>query len=193
MFAVVYTRATPSPGHLNYACAYVVGQENTSERGFEWCADTGCNRFITNNIEDFIPASIVDINLTVGVGNGSYCVNKQGIIVFENHLGQMNMRTNALFMPNCAQKLIPGSPFIKKGYTLSILDKQINLRAPNQSILLTGKYINGLYYFKAKIIPKKELLNRPIQKLIDSSERPSPYFKIFWFACRSSHLHRRQF
>ncbi len=67
MFAVVYARA--SLGNPNYARAYVIGQESTSERGFEWCADTGCNRFITNNIEDFLPASIVDIDLNAGVGN----------------------------------------------------------------------------------------------------------------------------
>jgi hypothetical protein len=56
MFAVVYARA--SPGNPNYARAYLIGQETTSERGFEWCADTGCNRFVTNNIEDFLPVSI---------------------------------------------------------------------------------------------------------------------------------------
>ena len=178
MFAVVYTRA--SPGNLNYARAYLIGQEGTSERGFEWCADTGCNRFITNNIEDFLPASIVDIDLNVGVGNGSYCVKQQGIIVVENHLGQVIMCTNALFMPNCAQKLMPLIPFINKGCTFSIdINKQLSLHAPDQSILLTGKEINGLYYFKAKVIPPNEFLNRPIQKAIDSSSKAASTSNYF--------------
>ena len=169
LLAAVLTKASPTTCEvkLTYASAYIIGQEGTSERGFEWCADTGCNRFVTNCLEDFLPASINDISLTVGVGNGTYVVKKQGDVIIENHCGQTIKLTNVLYMPACGKKLMPASPFINKGCKLTISTKQIDLFSPDHNVLLTGKEIDGLYYFKAKTILPEEFFNRPVQKVVE--------------------------
>ena len=168
LLAAVLTKASPTTCEVKYtyASAYIIGQEGTSERGFEWCADTGCNRFVTNCLEDFLPDSIDDIALSVGVGGGTYVVKKQGDVIIENHCGQTIKLTNVLYMPLCGKKLMPASPFIKKGCKLAISMKQIDLFSPDHSVLLTGKEIDGLYYFKAKTIPPEEFFNRPVQKVV---------------------------
>ena len=55
---------------------------------FEWCADTGTNRFVTNDRADFIPTSITKINTEVQVGNGSFTCNIQGTVLVRNPDGQ---------------------------------------------------------------------------------------------------------
>jgi hypothetical protein len=129
-------QSAPQPG---YARAYIVGQDDASPSGgLEWCAAMGSNRFITNDINDFIPSSITDINLMVGVGNGTYIVKKQGDIIVENHLGKIIKCSNALYMPKCGKKLMPASPFMRAGCKLTISLGQIDIYAPDHSILLSG-------------------------------------------------------
>ena len=38
---------------------------------YEWCSDSGTNRFVTNNSHDFLPGSIVRDPVRVAVGGGS--------------------------------------------------------------------------------------------------------------------------
>jgi hypothetical protein len=135
---------------------------------------------VTNCIDDFIPSSITDISLTIGVGSGTYVVKKQGDVIIENHLGQTIKLTNVLLLPACGKKLMPASPFIKRGCKLCLSERQIDLFSPDHTILLTGKEIDGLYYFKAKTIPPKEFVNRPVQRIV-KCETPvvhSSYFGL---------------
>ena len=54
------------------ACCYY-GSSNVSApagRLDEWVVDTGSNRFVTNDIHDFVPGSVKYVNTRVLVGNG---------------------------------------------------------------------------------------------------------------------------
>jgi hypothetical protein len=181
VFALTFTTGAPCPANDNYANAFIVGRVDTSKEDL-WVADTGYNRFITNNLDDFIPSSITDINLTVGVGNGSYCVKRQGNIVVENHLGQTILCSNALYMPHCQKKLMPANPFIKKGCKLSVYGSQVVMHSPDQSILLVGNEFDGLYYFKVRTVLPKEFATRPVTLPVNSSinsVEPSTFASYF--------------
>ena len=160
----------------NYARSYIIGQDDTSNcGGVEWCADTGTNRFVTNNIADFLPDSITDVNITVGVGNGSYVVKKQGSIVVENHLGKTILCKNALYMPSCGKKLMPATPFIRAGCSLNITNQSIQLRSPGGEVLLEGKEVDQLYYFNAKTVLPMDFLNRPTKSAPNSTYFGLPF------------------
>ena len=48
-----------------------MGQDDTSDSGgLEWVADTGTNRFVTNDLNNFLPETIKDVDINVGVENG---------------------------------------------------------------------------------------------------------------------------
>jgi hypothetical protein len=149
----------------SHARAFIIGQDDTSDSGgFEWVADTGTNRFVTNNLKDFLPETIEDVNINVGVGNGIYNVTTQGTIVIENHLGKTILCSNALYMPSCGKKLMPATPFLRNGCTLKMSLDAIELHTSDGQVLLTGKQIGELYYFKAKTIPPIQFNKRPTKQ-----------------------------
>ena len=62
---------------------YLCNQDHGSAAftDFEWSADTGPNRFVTNDRADFVPSSIVTISTKVLVGSGSYTCTTQGTVL----------------------------------------------------------------------------------------------------------------
>jgi hypothetical protein len=94
--------------------------ESAGPADFEWCSDTGTNRFVTNDENDFLPTSVTNINTKVCVGNGSYTCTKKGTVLVKSAAGQVIACTNVLYMPNCGKKLMPATQFIRKGCTLTL-------------------------------------------------------------------------
>ena len=120
---------------------------------FEWCSDTGTNRFVTNDRADFIPTSIMKISTKVAVGNGSYTCDQQGTVLIRSAAGQTIACSNVLYMPKCGKKLMPATPFVRKGCKLTLYDNdKIKLCTAEGKTVLTGKEIEGLYYFECKTI-----------------------------------------
>jgi hypothetical protein len=80
---------------------------------FEWCIDSGCNRFVTNDMHDFIPGSIKYSATNVSVGNGNTVSPCTGSVVIHSIPHNTNIQCdNVLFMPQCRKKLIPATrPF----------------------------------------------------------------------------------
>ena len=78
--------------------------------------------------------------------------------MIRNPQGQTIACSKVLYMPSCAKKLIPVTPFIRKGFTLSIFDTdQIKLLTPEGKTLLSGKEIDGLYHFECETIDPSTL------------------------------------
>jgi hypothetical protein len=126
---------------------------NATHADFEWCSDTGTNRFVTNDRADFLPTSIVTIDTKVAVGNGSYTCTQQGTVLVQSAAGQTIACSNVLYMPNCGKKLMPATPFVRKGCNLTLYDNdKIKLCTAEGKAILTGKEIEGLYYFECKTI-----------------------------------------
>jgi hypothetical protein len=124
--------------------------------GFEWCADTGTNRFVTNDLFDYVPTSIRHIDTVVNVGNGTYTCKQQGTVLVRSSTGLTIACQNVLYMPNCGKKLMPATPFVRKGCSLTLYDNnKIRLSTADKTVLLEGKEIEGLYYFKCATIRDK--------------------------------------
>ena len=84
----------------------------------EWLADPGTNRFVTNNIKDFIPGTIVYSPLNVAVGGGTTTSPCAGSILVFSLDHNITIRCDDVILPQCAKKLMPAYQFTKKGCTL---------------------------------------------------------------------------
>ena len=124
---------------------YLCNQDHGSAAftDFEWCADTGTNRFVTNDRTDFVPSSIVTISTKVLVGNGSYTCTTQGTVLIRNPAGKIIECHNTLYMPHCSTKLLPATPFVRKGCIFTLFE----LQSAEGKLIMSGKEINGLYYY----------------------------------------------
>ena len=119
------------------------------EAGYEWCSDSGTNRFVTNDARDFIPGTIVKHNTVVAVGGGTVTSTQTGtVLVKSNDHNHQIYCTNVLFLPKCAKKLMPASTFVKKGCTISYTKlNKCYLTDKKGKPIFTGKEIDGLYFF----------------------------------------------
>ena len=69
-----YAFAAPAPSHSSYvrSPSYFNDSGCKDPLELEWLADPGTNRFVTNNINDFIAGTVVYSALNVAVGGGYY-------------------------------------------------------------------------------------------------------------------------
>ena len=73
---------------------------------FEWCIDSGCNRFVTNDMHDFIPGSVKHNSTNVSVGNGNTISPCTGSVVIHSIPHDTNIQCdNVLFMPQCKKEI----------------------------------------------------------------------------------------
>ena len=127
--------------------------------GYEWCSDTGTNRFVTNDTRDFVPGTFVTVDTTVAVGGGNATSPGYGTVLIKSRdTGSTIQCNNVLLMPKCSKKLMPASTFIQKGCTLKFHDyDKVSLLGTDKEILLKGRDIGGLYYYHAETIHAKLL------------------------------------
>ena len=118
----------------------------------EWLADPGTNRFVTNNIKDFIPGTIVYSPLNVAVGGGTTTSPCAGSILVFSLDHNITIRCDdVILLPKCAKKLMPAYQFTKKGCTLEF-GTEVHLRSKEGTPILSGPEIGGLFYFRAKTL-----------------------------------------
>lgn len=73
---------------------------------YEWCADCGTNRFVTNDINDFVPGSIRREQTTVAVGGGTVISPCTGTVMVRNlDYRHIINCSDVLYLPKCAKKL----------------------------------------------------------------------------------------
>jgi len=123
----------------------------------EWLADTGTNRFVTNDTNDFIRGTVVHSPLTVAVGGGTTISPCSGsVLVFSLDHGITIRCDDVILLPKCAKKLMPAHQFTKKGCTLEF-GAGVHLRSKEGAPILSGPQIGGLFYFRAKTIQSEEI------------------------------------
>ena len=74
---------------------------NTLDRGeYEWCSDSGTNRFVTNDSSDFVPSTIKYVDTKVAVGGGHVVSNMTGTVTIRSldHKHLLHCE-NVLFIP----------------------------------------------------------------------------------------------
>ena len=101
---------------INAECFSVGGSSSAScAKGYEWCSDSGTNRFVTNDVSDFVPSTIVDIDTTVAVGGGTVVSHQSGTVMVKSlDFDHIIHCKDVLYMPTCGKKLMPAHQFIKK-------------------------------------------------------------------------------
>ena len=66
---VSYSAAAPIPQVRS--SSYFDEENSSASNEYQWVADSGTNRFVTNDINDFMPGSVVHTQTNVAVGGGS--------------------------------------------------------------------------------------------------------------------------
>lgn len=121
---------------------------------YEWCSDSGTNRFVTNDASDFVPGTVVNNETTIAVGGGTTVSNRSGTVIIDslNHQHRITC-TNVLLLPSCSMKLMPVSTFVKKGCTVTYHNTdRVHLSSAKGDTMLTGKEIDGLYFFRSRTV-----------------------------------------
>jgi hypothetical protein len=136
------------------ACCYFNSVD--AQPDYEWCSDPGTNRFVTNDLSDYVPSSIVWQSTDVAVGGGNVTSPCFGTVIIEGTEHGCTIKcANVLYIKECKKKLIPASPFIRKGCSLAYGEHdQVNLYGKNGSPMLSGCEVGGLYFFKCKTLRK---------------------------------------
>ena len=152
------------------------GQE-TPSGAYEWCSDSGTNRFVTNDITDFVPSSVIRIPTDVAVGGGTVTSPCTGTVLIKsldhNHVIECQ---DVLLLPNCAQKLLPAYQFLKKKCKLTYDgDTQtVHLVDSAKAPILSGKEIGGLYYFHCQTLRDHGLLEGRQGHQVGEPSQPQP-------------------
>ena len=135
--------------HINEA-----SYKNKDDRAqYEWCSDSGTNRFVTNNLDDFVQGSVKSVQTNVNVGGGRITSKFVGTVRVRSldhgkgtgHIIECN---DVLYIPTCGKKLMPASNFVRKGCTLKFSDlDKVHLTDKHNAPILSGKEDGGLYFF----------------------------------------------
>ena len=142
------------PYHSSYIKASVYHNSVGAATDWTWCCDSGTNRFVTNDINDFLKGTMVKHNTKVSVGGGTCISPAYGTVLVrstDSH-GRMVQCSNVLLMPQCAKKLMPVSPFDKAKCTLTIGGGRVTLTDPLGCNIFNGTISGGLYYFHCEVV-----------------------------------------
>lgn len=173
---VLAMRAESSPTLAIASASVYNGQQGGSEQhtGLEWCSDTGTNRFVTNDAADFIPDTVKHTPTIVAVGSGNVTSPMTGDVLVRSRDHDVIIRcTDVLLLPDCVNKLMPASPFIRKGCTIvmSPPDKVL-LTTSDGSPLFTGRERSGLYYYNS------ETLRDRVTPAVEPEEQSYTFFGL---------------
>ena len=159
---VSYSAAAPIPQVRS--SSYFDEENSSASNEYQWVADSGTNRFVTNDINDFMPGSVVHTQTNVAVGGGSTISPCFGSVLVRGLDHNVTIQCDdVILLPNCARKLMPAHQFTKKGCTLEFSDV-VTLRMGDGKAILSGPEIGGLFYFRANTIHMADE-NSPNQSL----------------------------
>ena len=81
-----------------------LNSSNDIQQDFEWCCDSGTNRFVTNDSNDFLPGTIKTVPTIVAVGGGKVTSPCSGTVIVESlDYGWTIQCDNVLFIPECGK------------------------------------------------------------------------------------------
>jgi len=157
--------AHPNP-HIASMSYHVSPGRPPSFQHYEWCADCGTNRFVTNDINDFVPGSICNEPTIVAVGGGNVTSPCTGTVIVKSlDYGHLIECTDVIYLPKCAKKLMPASNFTKKGCSMTISDKgEVHLIDKVKGPVLSGIEIGGLFYYHCQTVHSSSLNSPKPQK-----------------------------
>jgi hypothetical protein len=93
-----------------------------------WYLDTGCNRFVTNDRNDLLPASIKYTKTNLSTANGTATAECEGtVLVRSETTNKIIAFENVLYLPTCSKKLMPVRPFLQKGCSIRLDREEYNM------------------------------------------------------------------
>jgi hypothetical protein len=128
--------------------------KSSKEDEYQWCADAGSNRTVTNDTRDFVYGTMTDYVTKVKTGNGVVTSQHKGTVVLLGLDTNSKLTfTNTLHIDKklCATKIVGGSPLTKKGCDISYKGSNVVLRDVNDEVLLKGKEIGGNFFYRAVV------------------------------------------
>lgn len=155
MVAILAWNATASDVDLPTAmpsisdeCFSALDEGSTTEANFEWCVDTGTSRFITNDLNDFVPGTVKQIVTELSVAGGTTTSKCQGTVhIYSPDSNETISCSDVLYLPQCGKKLMPIRQFVNKNCSFQIDKDKASLLSPEGEPLLVGKEIDGLYFY----------------------------------------------
>ena len=154
-FLLGTTNADCRPPNVLPTAYCFTGAAMTSDTSvlYEWCADCGTNRFVTNDINDFLPSTINYSETKVAVGGGTVTSPCTGTVMVKSlDYGHIIKCTDVLYLPKCAKKLMPASQFLNKGCTMRLTQNEVHLIDKTKGPLLSGKEFDGLFFYHAQTV-----------------------------------------
>ena len=125
---------------------------STSANPNEICSDSGTNRWVTHDMNDYIPGTIVYQTTKVAVGNGYTTSPCYGMMVIvDPKVGVPVGNEKALFLPLCSKKLVPASDLVKLGYSVTYNKHGVQVINRDGKVVLQGPEQGGLYFFNCEI------------------------------------------
>ena len=131
-------------------CFSALDEGTTAKGNFEWCVDTGTSRFITNDLNDFVPGTVRQVATELSVAGGTTTSKCQGTVhIYSPDSNETISCSNVLYLPQCGKKLMPVRQFVNKNCSFQISKGKACLLSPEGEPLLVGKEIEGLYFYHA--------------------------------------------
>ena len=88
--------------------------------------------------------------------------------VWSNDHGHLIACHDVLYLPNCAVKLMPVTPFTKQGCRLLFDDSGVHLTTHDGKPILSGLVKNDLYYFNSSTVQFNSETNSPLASRLNA-------------------------
>ena len=136
-----------------------------AQHGYEWCFDSGTNRFITNDKSDFVPGSIIYRTSTVNVGSGTTNSPMVGTVMIKSLDNDCIIKcTNVLYLPDCALKLMPACKFTHTGCSISMTNNVVKMKSKDDKPMMNGREFNGLFFYHCETMKGSNVSGRPVNE-----------------------------
>lgn len=134
----------------------------------QWISDGGSNCFVTNDINDFIINSVVEKDVSVGVGSGTvHCKHVGDVLLLDVETGQTFLFQGVHLLPNCGKKLVSEARLDLRGCRVTKEDGVCSVVVKfDQSLVMTATLgPELLYVFDNLVVVSNLNENQLIEKV----------------------------
>ena len=163
---MTHSEVNPSKCEINATvsakCYYTRGGDRS-----EWIADSGSNRFVTNDRKDFVFGSEKEIKERVKVGGGVVTVSVSGTVdLLDLSTLEMISLSNTNYMPDCGRKLLSEGRMDMAGYAINKKDGVCKIISPSGQVISQAHLDDEILYPFSNFVVVSNLSDEEISQLI---------------------------